>query len=93
MWLACRTIGASEKLILEIRKSGINSGRAKAYKLDNSSLNSVREFAKQIKMDYDKIHVLINNGMLIAQCSMDTRATEKKNNFFANIEGKLLKYY
>lgn len=60
--LACRTISAGDKLILEIRKSGISTGRAKVYKLDNSSLESVREFAKQIKTDYDKIHILINNG-------------------------------
>ncbi|XP_077264922.1 polyprenol dehydrogenase [Temnothorax americanus] len=60
--IACRTISAGEKLILEIRKSGITSGRAKVYKLDNSSLESVRGFAKQIKADYDQIHILINNA-------------------------------
>lgn len=60
--IACRSIDAGEKLILEIRKSGIITGRAKVYKLDNSSLESVREFAKQIKTAYDKIHILINNA-------------------------------
>ncbi|XP_050450587.1 dehydrogenase/reductase SDR family member on chromosome X-like [Cataglyphis hispanica] len=60
--IACRTTTAGEKLILEIRKSGITSGRAKVYKLDNCSLESVREFAKKIKADYDKIHILINNA-------------------------------
>ncbi|XP_029674607.1 dehydrogenase/reductase SDR family member on chromosome X-like isoform X2 [Formica exsecta] len=60
--IACRTTTAGEKLILEIRKSGITSGRAKVYKLDNCSLESVREFVKKIKADYDKIHILINNA-------------------------------
>ncbi|XP_029170063.1 dehydrogenase/reductase SDR family member on chromosome X-like [Nylanderia fulva] len=60
--IACRTTTAGEKLILEIRKSGITSGRAKVYKLDNCSLDSVREFAKKIKADYDRIHILINNA-------------------------------
>ncbi|XP_012522301.2 dehydrogenase/reductase SDR family member on chromosome X [Monomorium pharaonis] len=63
--IACRTTKAGEKFIHEIRKSGIASGRAKVYKLDNSSLESVREFAKQIKTDYDKIHILINNAAIM----------------------------
>lgn len=62
IWLACRTISAGEKLVLEIRKSGVTNGKAKVYKLDNASLESVKQFAKQIKTDYDKIHILINNG-------------------------------
>ena len=60
--IACRSTIAGEKLIAEIRKSGIVSGRAKVYKLDNCSLESIREFAKKIKTDYDKIHILINNA-------------------------------
>ncbi|XP_020287595.1 retinol dehydrogenase 12-like isoform X2 [Pseudomyrmex gracilis] len=60
--IACRTINAGEKLILEIRKSGITSGCAKVYKLDNASFKSVREFAEQINKDYSKIHILINNA-------------------------------
>lgn len=60
--IACRTTTAGEKLILEIRNSGITSGRAKVYKLDNCSFESVREFAKKIKADYDRIHLLINNA-------------------------------
>ncbi|XP_070150160.1 polyprenol dehydrogenase isoform X2 [Polyergus mexicanus] len=39
--IACRTTTAGEKLILEIRKSGITNGRAKVYKLDNCSLESL----------------------------------------------------
>ncbi|OAD61195.1 Dehydrogenase/reductase SDR family member on chromosome X [Eufriesea mexicana] len=59
---ACRTPSAGEKAILQIRESGINSGQAKVYKLDNASLESVKQFATEIKKDYKQIHVLINNA-------------------------------
>lgn len=71
--IACRTISVGENLILQIRKSGVVSGRAKVYKLDNSSLNSVKEFAKKIKEDYDKIHILINNaGIMVPPIYKET---------------------
>ncbi|XP_017766379.1 PREDICTED: retinol dehydrogenase 12-like [Eufriesea mexicana] len=60
--IACRTPSAGEKAILQIRESGINSGQAKVYKLDNASLESVKQFATEIKKDYKQIHVLINNA-------------------------------
>ncbi|XP_032683277.1 retinol dehydrogenase 12-like isoform X1 [Odontomachus brunneus] len=60
--IACRTIIAGEKTILQIRKSGVTNGQAKVYELDNSSLESVREFAERIKKEYDKVHILINNA-------------------------------
>ncbi|KYN10492.1 Dehydrogenase/reductase SDR family member on chromosome X [Trachymyrmex cornetzi] len=63
--LACRVISLGENIIHQIRESGVTSGRAKVYKLDNSSLESVKKFAKQIKADYDKIHVLINNAAVM----------------------------
>ncbi|KAL2726654.1 dehydrogenase/reductase SDR family member on chromosome X-like [Vespula squamosa] len=59
---SCRTPAAGEKLISQIRESGITSGKAKVYKLDNASLESVKEFADQIKLNYNKIHILINNA-------------------------------
>lgn len=49
-------------MILQIRESGIKTGQAKVYKLDNASLDSVKQFAAEIKRDYKQIHVLINNG-------------------------------
>lgn len=60
--IACRTPSAGEKIIQQIRESGVKSGHAKVYKLDNASLESVKQFAAQIKKDYTKIHVLINNA-------------------------------
>ncbi|XP_011158922.2 dehydrogenase/reductase SDR family member on chromosome X [Solenopsis invicta] len=63
--IACRTLEAGNKLIDEIRKSGIVSGKAKVYKLDNASFESVRSFAKRIKTDYDQIHILINNAAIM----------------------------
>lgn len=62
---ACRTPSAGENAILQIRESGVKSGQAKVYKLDNTSLKSVKQFAMEIKRDYKQIHVLINNGNLI----------------------------
>lgn len=61
-FLACRTPSAGEKAILQIRESGVNTGQAKIYNLDNSSLQSVKQFATEIKKDYKQIHILINNG-------------------------------
>jgi len=63
MRLACRNTAAGEKLIQEIKESGITMGHAKVCKFDNASFKSIKEFAQQIKRDYDKIHILINNGM------------------------------
>ncbi|XP_011646895.1 dehydrogenase/reductase SDR family member on chromosome X-like isoform X1 [Pogonomyrmex barbatus] len=63
--VACRTPSAGEKIISEIRKSGITNGRAKIYKIDNSSFDSVRQFAEQIKRNYNKIHILINNAAIM----------------------------
>ncbi|CAD6207187.1 GSCOCG00010156001-RA-CDS [Cotesia congregata] len=60
--IACRRKEAGEKTIDKIRASGITEGKAKVYVLDNSSLDSVKKFANDIKKDYDKIHVLINNA-------------------------------
>lgn len=60
--IACRTPSAGEKAIHQIRESGVNTGQAKVYELDNASLESVRQFAAEIKRDYKEIHVLINNA-------------------------------
>lgn len=60
--IACRTPAAGEKTIVQIRESGVSSGKAKVYKLDNASLISVKQFAAEIRKDYKQIHVLINNA-------------------------------
>ncbi|CAK9825962.1 Dehydrogenase/reductase SDR family member on chromosome X [Anthophora retusa] len=60
--IACRTPSAGEKAILQIRESGVSTGQAKVYKLDNASLESVRQFAAEIKKDYTQIHILVNNA-------------------------------
>ncbi|XP_014489388.1 PREDICTED: dehydrogenase/reductase SDR family member on chromosome X-like [Dinoponera quadriceps] len=74
--IACRTIVAGQKTVLQIRKSGVTNGRAKVYELDNSSLESVKEFAKRIKKEYDKVHILINNAGI-----MFTPYQQTKNGF------------
>ncbi|XP_066590222.1 dehydrogenase/reductase SDR family member on chromosome X-like [Prorops nasuta] len=60
--IACRKPAAGEKLIKKIRESGVKTGKAEVYQLDNSSLKSVRNFAEQIKRDHRQIHILINNA-------------------------------
>ncbi|EFN84835.1 retinol dehydrogenase 12 [Harpegnathos saltator] len=60
--IACRTAIMGEKTVLQLRKSGVTNGRVKVYELDNSSLESVREFAERIKKEYTKVHILINNA-------------------------------
>ena len=60
--IACRRPAAGEKAILQIRESGISTGKLKVYKMDNASLESVKRFAAEIKRDYKEIHVLINNA-------------------------------
>lgn len=59
---ACRKPQAGQYVINKIRES-VKTGKAKVCKLDNASLESVRQFAAQIKKDYSKIDILINNGI------------------------------
>lgn len=49
-------------LLKDARKEGITTGDLKAFTLDVSSLESVRSFAEQIKQNYSKINILLNNG-------------------------------
>ncbi|XP_078049545.1 retinol dehydrogenase 12 [Augochlora pura] len=70
--IACRTPSAGEEVIQQIRQSGIKSGNAKVYKINNDSLESVKEFAAQIKKDYTEIHVLINNAGIMFTPYMET---------------------
>lgn len=80
--LACRTTATGEKTVHQIRRSGVTSGRVSVYKLDNSSFESVREFAQNIKKDYDKIHILINNGMSAIRKKMTIRSFVNKCNSY-----------
>lgn len=60
--IACRNIKAGEDAVRKIRESGVTSGTAKVYHMDNASLESVRKFCREIKNDYTRIDTLINNG-------------------------------
>lgn len=60
--IACRNPAAGNATISEIRRSGIERGNAKVYVLDNSSMESVKKFTNEIKKDFEKVHVLINNA-------------------------------
>lgn len=54
---------AGKKLYKQLRDNGIKTGEISIYKLDTSSLESVRLFAQAVKQDFDKIDLLVNNGM------------------------------
>ncbi|KAK0167577.1 hypothetical protein PV327_004956 [Microctonus hyperodae] len=60
--IGCRKIKNGEETIKQIRESGVTSGNAVVYELDNSSLECVKKFTNNIKENYDKVHVLINNA-------------------------------
>lgn len=60
--VACRNIKAGEDAVRKIRESGVTSGTAKVYHMDNASLESVRKFCREIKNDYRRIDTLINNA-------------------------------
>ncbi|XP_008547555.1 retinol dehydrogenase 12 isoform X2 [Microplitis demolitor] len=60
--IACRKREAGEEAIEKIRASGVTDGKAKVYVLDNSSFESVKKFSSEVKKDYAKVDVLINNA-------------------------------
>lgn len=62
MLTGCRKTEIGEKLLEDFREIGIKTGNIEVQKLDVSSLESVREFAKIVKEKHPKIHYLINNG-------------------------------
>ncbi|KAK0076579.1 hypothetical protein PV325_005167 [Microctonus aethiopoides] len=60
--IGCRKIKNGEETVKQIRESGVTGGNAVIYELDNSSLGCVKKFANNIKENYEKVHVLINNA-------------------------------
>lgn len=61
--LACRDIKKAEQLRDEIlAKSDIAKSRLAVYHLDLSSLDSVRNFAKEVSTKEERIDILINNA-------------------------------
>lgn len=64
----CRSTDVAEKLLPKYREQGITTGSLTVYKLDTSSLQSVRAFAKTVKEKYNKINYLINNGIYGGDC-------------------------
>ncbi|KAF7995071.1 hypothetical protein HCN44_004543 [Aphidius gifuensis] len=70
--IGCRRIEAGEKAVKNIRELGVIKGKARIYKLDNSSLKSVREFVDKVKQEYEKINILINNAGVMFTPYMET---------------------
>lgn len=60
---ACRNVTAGDRAIETIRKSGITTGKPRVMELDNSKLDSVKKFVQQFRKLYDRLDILINNGI------------------------------
>lgn len=58
-----RDVDRGEALVREIESSG--AGSARFYRADFGSLANVRELASQIRRDYDRLDVLINNAGIL----------------------------
>jgi NAD(P)-dependent dehydrogenase (short-subunit alcohol dehydrogenase family) len=58
----CRNPQAAEQLLQKCRDGGVATGDITVYKLDISSIESVKGFAKAVADKHPKLHYLINNG-------------------------------
>ncbi|ODN06329.1 Retinol dehydrogenase 12 [Orchesella cincta] len=65
--LGVQTTAEGEKCVAEIHKLGITSGRMKLLTLELKSLDSVRQFAKEVLASEEgqRIDLLVNNGMIL----------------------------
>lgn len=80
--LACRKTSVGDELIKTIRESGVQTGKAKVMKLDNASLQSVREFVDKFKQSYDKLDILVNNGRITRYTFRIFKTIYSRNNLF-----------
>ncbi|XP_059483326.1 retinol dehydrogenase 12-like [Neocloeon triangulifer] len=60
--IGCRKVSAGEKVVEEIRKSGVETGTTKVFECDTSTLDSTRNFAQKVLNSCPKVHILINNA-------------------------------
>eukprot|EP00929_Paragymnodinium_shiwhaense_P121768 TRINITY_DN9413_c0_g2_i2.p1 TRINITY_DN9413_c0_g2~~TRINITY_DN9413_c0_g2_i2.p1 ORF type:complete len:244 (-),score=27.50 TRINITY_DN9413_c0_g2_i2:886-1545(-) len=64
--LACRSVPKAEAAIAEILAMHPDA-KLRAMHLDNMDLDSVRTFAKEFWVRYDKLDILVNNAGIMAQ--------------------------
>ncbi|ODM96748.1 Short-chain dehydrogenase TIC 32, chloroplastic [Orchesella cincta] len=88
--LGVRSIEASEKGIAEIRNLGITSGRVKLLSLDLKSLNSVREFAREVlaSKEGSRIDLLLNNAGI-----MNVPYEKTQDNFESQFQVNYLSHF
>jgi NAD(P)-dependent dehydrogenase (short-subunit alcohol dehydrogenase family) len=60
--IGCRNPQAGEQLLQKCRDGGVATGDITVYKLDISSIESVKGFAKAVADKHPKLHYLINNA-------------------------------
>ena len=64
--LACRTQAKAEEAIAELEREGIEPEQLEFRALDLASLDSIRAFAAEIRADYPRVDLLINNAGVMA---------------------------
>ncbi|GAX83873.1 hypothetical protein CEUSTIGMA_g11298.t1 [Chlamydomonas eustigma] len=84
--LACRNVESGEDLKTRIERSTVKSGRDKpdieVWKVDLSSLKSVREFSQKWESQKRPLHILINNAGIM---SMGAAREETEDAFEAHM--------
>lgn len=60
--IGCRNVQAGLDAVEKFRNQDITSGKVDVIKLDTSSLESVRNFAREVTSLIKQLHILVNNG-------------------------------
>ncbi|ODN02267.1 Retinol dehydrogenase 12 [Orchesella cincta] len=88
--MASRNLELTNSVVAQVRKM-YPSSELTAMKLDLGSLESVREFAKEVQAKFDKIDILINNAGVYAPLKKQMKTVEGYEfNFGVNHVGHFL---
>jgi NAD(P)-dependent dehydrogenase (short-subunit alcohol dehydrogenase family) len=77
-----RSIERGEALLAEIEAAG---GSARFYPADFALMSNVQQFAEQIKRDYDRLDLLVNNAGLSARGTEEAQITEDGNELLLQV--------
>ena len=87
--LACRSYKRGLKALKEIRERSKNKN-VDFKKLDLSSFKSIKEFAKEIRIDEDRVDILINNACLSPSSAREVTIDGHELTFQSNYLGHFL---
>ncbi|XP_023019224.1 polyprenol dehydrogenase [Leptinotarsa decemlineata] len=71
--VGCRNTQQGEMLLDSFRKDGIEKGSIDVIKLDISVMDSVKNFAMNVREKYPEVHYLINNAGIMFGPHIETR--------------------